>query len=214
MVKKKHPEQEDTKEPHTGENTENKEHIKAEENTANSNTGASEQAPEAEVKSGDKAFAEATPDKASQGTSELEVKLAEAQDKYLRLSAEFDNYRKRTLREKMDLSKYAAEDLLLRLLPVMDDFERALSHMDTSTDGPALKQGIDLIYNKFSEFFKQTGVKEVEAVNCQFNVDVHDAVAKIAVEEEDKKGKIVDVIQKGYFLQDKVIRHAKVVVGE
>ena len=145
MVKKKHPEQEDTKEPHTGENTENKEHIKAEENTANSNTGASEQAPEAEVKSGDKASAEATPDKASQGTSELEVKLAEAQDKYLRLSAEFDNYRKRTLREKMDLSKYAAEDLLLRLLPVMDDFERALSHMDTSTDGPALKQGIPCI---------------------------------------------------------------------
>lgn len=143
-----------------------------------------------------------------------EERLAEAQDRYLRLSAEFDNYRKRTLREKIELSKYAGEELILRLLPVLDDFERAVLHMDNATDCKAMKEGIDLIYNKFGEFLKQNGVKEIEALNCQFNVDLHDAVAKISVEEENRKGLIVDVVQKGYYLQDKIIRHSKVVIGE
>jgi molecular chaperone GrpE len=155
-----------------------------------------------------------SPDKVVTRERELEEKLAEMQDKYIRLSAEFDNYRKRTLREKMDLSKYAREDMLLKLLPVIDDFERAVFHMDSSADYTALKDGIDLIYVKFNDFLKQNGVKEIDSLNYPFNVDLHDAVAKIAVEEEEKKGKIVDVIQKGYYLQDKVIRHAKVVVGE
>jgi molecular chaperone GrpE len=141
-------------------------------------------------------------------------KLAEMQDKYLRLSAEFDNYRKRTLREKMELSKYATEDLLLKILPVMDDFERALSHMDTATEFVSIKSGIDLIYSKLTDFLKQNGVREIESLNCPFNVDLHDAVAKTPVEEEARKGKIVDVLQKGYYLQDKVIRHSKVVIGE
>src|SRR5664280_3715481 len=145
---------------------------------------------------------------------ELEEKLAEMQDKYIRLSAEFDNYRKRTLREKMELSKYAAEDVLLKILPVLDDFERALMHSESSADYPSLKNGIDLIYLKFNDFLKQTGVREIEALNCPFNVELHDAIAKVAVDEEDKKGKIIDVIQKGYYLQDKVLRHSKVVVGE
>jgi molecular chaperone GrpE len=143
-----------------------------------------------------------------------EEKLAEMQDKYLRVSAEFDNYRRRTLREKMDLAKYATENLLLDILHLMDDFERALSHMGTGNDCTAVKEGIDLIYVKFTEFLKQNGVREVESLNCEFNVDLHHAVSKIQVEEEEKKGKIVEVVQKGYYLQDKVIRHAKVVVGE
>jgi molecular chaperone GrpE len=143
-----------------------------------------------------------------------EEKLAEMEDKYIRLSAEFDNYRKRTLREKMELSKYAGENLLLGIIPLMDDFERALKHMDTSTDCIALKDGIDIIYGKFSDFLKQNGVKEIEALNNAFNVDLHEAVAKVPVEEADKKGKVVDVLLKGYYLQDKILRFAKVVVGE
>jgi molecular chaperone GrpE len=144
----------------------------------------------------------------------LVEKLAEMQDKYLRLSAEFDNYRKRTLKEKMDISKYAEEDILLGILPVMDDFERALKHIETSENCTGVKEGIDLIYAKLSDFLKQHGVMEIESLNNSLNVDLHDAVAKIPVAEEDKKGKIVEVILKGYYLKDKVLRHSKVVIGE
>jgi len=156
----------------------------------------------------------ANSDNNAQSISVVEEKLAEMQDKYIRLSAEFDNYRKRTLREKMDLSKYAGESLLMNLIPIIDDFERALKHMDSAADCAAMKSGIDLIYVKFSEFLKQNGVKEIEALNTNFNVDIHEAVAKTQVQEDDKKGKVVDVLQKGYYLQDKVLRFAKVVVGE
>ena len=143
-----------------------------------------------------------------------EEKLAEMQDKYIRLSAEFDNYRKRTLREKMELSKYAGENLFLQILPLMDDFDRALKHIDSSADCIALKDGIDIIYDKFSDFLKLNDIKEIESLNCNFNVDLHEAVAKVPVEDPDKKGKVVDVLLKGYYLQDKVLRFAKVVVGE
>ena len=155
-----------------------------------------------------------TADKVVSEVKTAEEKLSEMQDKYIRLSAEFDNYRKRTLREKMELSKYAAEDLFLKIIPLMDDFDRALAHMDTATDCVALKDGIDLIYNKFSEFLKQNGIKEIESMNIGFNVDLHEAIAKIPVQEEEKKGKVVDVVQKGYYIYDKVLRHSKVVVGE
>jgi molecular chaperone GrpE len=141
-------------------------------------------------------------------------KLAEMQDKYLRLSAEFDNYRKRTLKEKMDISKYAGEELLKDILPVMDDFERALKHMESSANYQGMKEGIDLIYVKLSDFLKRFGVREIESLNSNFNVDLHDAAAKVPVSEEDKKGKIVEVILKGYYLKDKVLRHSQVVIGE
>jgi molecular chaperone GrpE len=141
-------------------------------------------------------------------------KLAEMQDKYLRLSAEFDNYRKRTLKEKMDISKYAGEELLKDILPVMDDFERALKHMESSANYEGMKEGIDLIYVKLSDFLKRFGVREIESLNSNFNVDLHDAAAKVPVSEEDKKGKIVEVILKGYYLKDKVLRHSQVVIGE
>jgi molecular chaperone GrpE len=157
--------------------------------------------------------AEAAADKVVSEVKAIEEKLAEMQDKYLRLSAEFDNYRKRTLKEKMELSKYAEENILSKIIPFMDDFDRAVQHIDTD-DKEAMKNGINLIYMKFSEFLKQNGITEIDAMNSDFNVDLHDAVAKAPVEDESRKGKIVDVILKGYYLRDKILRHAKVVVGE
>ena len=145
--------------------------------------------------------------------TETIAKLAEMQDKYLRLSAEFDNYRKRTLKEKMEISKYASEDILLKILPFMDDFDRALKHLNESADYEGMKNGIGLIYSKFDDFLKQNDVKEIDALNSNFDVDIHEAVAKSPVEEE-MKGKVVDVVLKGYYLQDKVLRYSKVVVGE
>jgi molecular chaperone GrpE len=143
-----------------------------------------------------------------------EVKLAEMQDRYIRLSAEFDNYRKRTLREKIELTKHAGENILISIVPVMDDFERALKLMETATDCAAMKSGIDLIYSKFSDFLRLHGIKEIESLHTDFNVDLHEAVSKTPVEDEAMKGKVVDVLQKGYYLHDKVMRFSKVIVGE
>lgn len=143
-----------------------------------------------------------------------EEKLAEMQDRYLRLSAEFDNYRKRTLREKMEMTRHAGENILISIIPVLDDFERALKLMETASDCVAMKSGIDLIYSKFSDFLTQHGLKEIESLNKEFNVDLHDAVTKVPVQDESMKGKVVDVVLKGYWLHDKVMRHSKVVVGE
>jgi molecular chaperone GrpE len=140
--------------------------------------------------------------------------IAEWKDKYIRLSAEFDNYRKRTLKEKIELSKYGSEEVLKSLLPVVDDLERGLKTLEQATDMTALKEGIDLIYSKFVDFLKQKGLKEIEAINCDFNTDLHEAVTKIPAENKEMSGKVVDVIQKGYLLDEKVIRYAKVVVGE
>jgi molecular chaperone GrpE len=143
-----------------------------------------------------------------------EEKLADMQDRYLRLSADFDNYRKRTLKEKMELTKSAGECILLNIIPVMDDFERALKLMETTTDCVGMKNGIDLIYSKFRDFLKQNNLKEIDSLNSPFNVDLHEAISKIPVQEENKKGKVIEVIEKGYYLNNKVIRFAKVIVGE
>ncbi len=172
-----------------------------------------------ETESGEKPDGKAEPeptvaDKVVPPERSSEEKLAEMQDRYIRLSAEFDNYRKRTLREKMDLTKFASENILLKILPFMDDFERALKNMEDAKDCDAVKEGIDLIHTKFMDFLKQNGISEVEALNAPFNFDLHDAVAKIKVEDDTRKGKVVEVIQKGYYLLDKVIRHSKVIVGE
>jgi len=141
-------------------------------------------------------------------------KLEELNDKYLRLAAEYDNYRRRTLKEKMELSKVAGEDILVNILPVMDDFERGLETIDKAKEVDAIKEGIHLIYNKFKEFLKQRGVKAIEAKEKEFDTDLHEAVTKIPAPEEKLKGKVVDEIEKGYLLNDKVIRYAKVVIGE
>jgi molecular chaperone GrpE len=141
-------------------------------------------------------------------------KNAELQDKYLRLSAEFDNYRKRTHKEKTEMIKTASDDLLKKIIPVVDDFERGLAAVNNSGDLEAIKQGINLIYSRFREFLQQQGIREIESINQDFNTDFHDAVTKIPVADENLKGKVVDVIEKGYYLHDKVIRYPKVVIGE
>jgi len=135
-------------------------------------------------------------------------------DKYVRLVAEYDNYRKRTLKEKMDIMKTAGEDILVNILPVVDNFERGMKAMETAKDIDAVKEGINLIYIKFKEFLTQRGVKEIEALEQELNTDLHDAITKIPAPNEGLKGKVVDVVEKGYMLKDKVIRFAKVVVGE
>ncbi len=145
---------------------------------------------------------------------QIQTQLEEIKDKYLRLSAEFDNYRKRSLREKMDLTKYASEEILESILPLYDDFERAMKSMDTSTDINAIKEGLHLIYSKFSDFLKTKGVSEIEAIGKELNTDIHEAITKIPVQDEAMKGKIVDVVLKGYMLNEKVIRFSKVVMGE
>lgn len=146
--------------------------------------------------------------------AELENSLANINDKYLRLSAEFDNYRKRTLREKMELTRSAGESVMRNVLPLLDDVERAVSSMEQGHDMEATREGVKLIYNKFKDFSGQNGLKEIEAMGEVFNTDLHEAVTKIPAPSDEMKGKIIDVIQKGYYLNDKVIRFAKVVVGE
>lgn len=145
---------------------------------------------------------------------ELGEKLAEMNDKYIRLSAEFDNYRKRTLKERMELTKTAGEQLLKGVLPVVDNFERALKSMEQASDVAALKEGVDLIYVNFKDYLARNGIKEVETIGTDFNTDMHEAVTTIPASTPDMKGKVIDCIEKGYMLNDKVIRFAKVVVGD
>ncbi len=214
MVKKRANENEDSKEKNGNEAIDNKD-IKHQETGENVTIpGLPSEEEEAETILNAEAGQDSEADKVVPEEKVFEAKLAEMQDKYLRLSAEFDNYRKRTLKEKMDISKYAGEDLLKKILPFMDDFERALKHIVSSPDCDAVKEGIDLIYMKLSDFLKQQGLTEIKALGTDFSVDLHEAVAKTPVTDEDMKGKIVDVLLKGYYLKDKVIRHSKVVIGE
>ncbi len=152
---------------------------------------------------------------------ELEKELEKAQeeieeqkDKYLRLSAEFDNYRKRTMKEKAELILNGGEKSLSSILPVVDDFERAIKTMETATDVNAVKEGVELIYNKFMAVLAQNGVKVIETKDQPLDTDYHEAIAVIPAPSEAQKGKILDCVQTGYTLNDKVLRHAKVVVGE
>ena len=140
--------------------------------------------------------------------------IEEQKDKYLRLSAEFDNYRKRTMKEKAELILNGGEKSLSSILPVIDDFERAIKTMETATDVQAVKEGVELIYNKFMATLAQNGVKVIETKDQPLNTDYHEAIAVIPAPSEAQKGKILDCVQTGYTLNDKVLRHAKVVVGE
>ena len=140
--------------------------------------------------------------------------IEEQKDKYLRLSAEFDNYRKRTIKEKAELILNGGEKSLSSILPVVDDFERAIKTMETATDVNAVKEGIELIYNKFLAVLAQNGVKVIETKDQPLDTDFHEAIAVIPAPSEAQKGKILDCVQTGYTLNDKVLRHAKVVVGE
>jgi len=145
---------------------------------------------------------------------EIAHKLEEINDKYLRLSAEFDNYRKRTLKEKMDLIKNAGEDTIVGILPIIDNFERAIQANEKTDDIKAVNEGVSLIYNNLKGFLNQQGVKEIDAMGKDLDVDEHEAITKIPAPSDDLKGKIVDVVEKGYKLNEKVIRFSKVVVGE
>jgi molecular chaperone GrpE len=145
---------------------------------------------------------------------EMADRLQEMNDKYLRLSAEFDNYRKRTLKEKMDLTKMGGESVLLKILPVIDNLERAMQSIREASDIAAIKHGIELIYNNFKEFLKQNGIEEIDCLNQDFDSDLHEALTKIPAPSPEQKGKVVDIVEKGYFLHDRVIRFARVVVGD
>ena len=155
----------------------------------------------------------ATPD-GGKATADWEAKYNELNDSYLRLRAEFDNYRKRTLREKSDLIKSGGEGALIGLLPVIDDFERALDTMKKATDPKAVAEGVELIYSKFMDYLGRQGVKPIEAVGQPFGTEMFEAVAMIPAPDEAQRGRVIDCVQTGYVLNDKVIRHAKVVVGE
>lgn len=146
----------------------------------------------------------------------LTAKLAETNDKYIRLAAEFDNYRRRVAKEKLDLISTAGEDVIKGLLPVLDDCERALQVLNASDDSEAAKaakEGTELIYNKLMGYLKSKGLAPIEAIGKELDTDFHEAVAQFPVQEADKKNKVFDVTQQGYTLNGKVIRFAKVVVG-
>ncbi|MCD4789691.1 MAG: nucleotide exchange factor GrpE [Bacteroidales bacterium] len=145
---------------------------------------------------------------------ELQEKIDELNDKYLRLYSEFDNYRKRTIKEKIDLSKTASAEVISDLLPVMDDFERAIKSTKDSDDCDAFKEGINLIFNKFKGVLEKKGLKPIEAIGKEFDTDFHEGIAYIPAPSEDLIGKIVDETEKGYMLNDKVIRFSKVVIGQ
>lgn len=150
---------------------------------------------------------------AAAGPEKTEAELAEMKDKYLRLFAEFDNYKRRTAKERMDLLRTANQEMVVALLPILDDFERALQAMQTAQDVSSVKEGVDLINNKLTNTLQQKGLKAMDAVGTEFNPDLHEAITQIPAPDESLKGKVIDEVEKGYFLNDKVVRFAKVVIG-
>jgi molecular chaperone GrpE len=149
----------------------------------------------------------------SSPTAKLEEQIAELNDKYLRLFSDFDNYRKRTAKERMELAKTAGEDFFKAVLPVLDDFERGLKAMNEAADVNALKEGVDLIYNKLNNTLTARGLEPMISIGNTFDADIHEAITNIPAPSDDMKGKVVDELEKGYALNGKVIRYAKVIVG-
>lgn len=153
-------------------------------------------------------------DAAEKKVSELEAALEKEKKEYLFLMAEFDNFRKRTLKEKSEIIKNAGENVLKGLLPIMDDFERGIKAAENSPESSSIKEGVNLIYNKLKNYLSQNGVKEMDPADDTFDTEKHEAISVVPVPDEDKKGKILDTVEKGYTINDKVLRHAKVVVGQ
>lgn len=143
----------------------------------------------------------------------FKAELAEANDKYLRLYAEFDNYKRRTNKERVELLQTAGKDVIVDLLTVLDDFERASKSMETATDVQAVKEGISLVQNKLKNILSNKGLKEMDSIGTPFDADIHEAITNIPAPSEEMKGKVIDQVEKGYYLNEKVIRFAKVVVG-
>ena len=187
----------------------------------NKNKNASQEANEQNVADTNNANAEETKQEHAENKKELSVEeqlaeaqkqLAELKDQYLRKAAEFENYRKRTIKEKSDLILNGAESTVKAILPILDDFERAVA--DKTEDAKAIKEGMQLIFNKFVKTLKGLGVEKIDTADKEFDVDFHEAVAMVPGMGDDKKGKVIDCVQTGYKLNDKVIRHAKVAVGQ
>jgi molecular chaperone GrpE len=147
-------------------------------------------------------------------TETLKKEMAEINDKYLRLYSEFDNYRRRTSREKLEMAKTASESLIVELLPVLDDFERAIKSAEESKDCDAVKDGMTLIYNKFNSILQKKGLSSIDAVGKDFDTDYHEAISYLPAPSEEEKGKVIEQVEKGYTLQEKVIRYAKVIIGQ
>ena len=188
----------------------NKKNHKPEETQENQNTknNAGEQANETVQEENNNNKQSTDTDK----TAEYEATIADLKDKYLRQAAEFDNYRKRTLKEKAELLLNGSEKAVCAFLPILDDFERAIA--DKTEDVNAIKEGMQIIFNKFNKTLESLGVKKIETEGKDFDVDFHEAVAMVPGMGDDKKGKVIDCVQTGYQLNDKVIRHAKVAVGQ
>lgn len=153
-------------------------------------------------------------DKLAKELAEEKLKVEKEKKEYLFLMAEFDNFRKRTLRERTELIKSAAEKALKGILPVVDDFERGLDAIKDTSDAEAVKEGMRLIYNKFVKYLADNGVKDMQSTGADFDPDMHEAVAMVPAENDAEKGKVKDTVLKGYMLNDKVLRHAKVVVAQ
>lgn len=145
---------------------------------------------------------------------DFEAKLKEQEDKFLRLYAEFENYRRRSAREKADYLSSASEQMIMAMLPILDDFERASKNNEHVTDVAVIKEGFQLIYTKFLQILESKGLKPVDALNEPFDLNLHEAIANVPVTDESMKGKVIDQVEKGYYLNDKVIRFAKVAVGQ
>ncbi len=150
---------------------------------------------------------------ANEAVRDFEAELKEKDDKYLRLYAEFENYKRRTSAERIELFKTAGQEIMLAMIPVLDDFERALKAMETATDINSVKEGIELVSHKFKNTLVSKGLKPMESVGQPFNADLHEAITNIPAPTEDMKDKVIDEVEKGYYLGEKVIRYAKVIVG-
>ncbi len=144
----------------------------------------------------------------------LEIELAESKDKYLRLFAEFDNYKKRTIKEKLDMMKSASQDVVSSLLSVLDDFDRAKKSADDENSQEQFSEGVVLVYNKLYSTLKNKGLEKMESTNEVFDPELHEAVTEIPAPTDELKGKVIDTVEQGYYLNEKIIRHAKVVVGK
>ena len=189
----------------------NKKHNNPEEQVKETAEQQQAQQPEAEQQP---AAEQAPADETAEALEQAQKQAAEAQDKYLRLAAEFDNFRRRTAKEKLDLVKSAGEDILKGMLPVLDDCERAIKQLEQTEASTFEKEGTALIYNKLKSYVKSCGLEEMSVIGSEFDTDTAEAVAQVPVQDAGSKGKVVDVIQKGYTLNGKVVRFAKVVIGQ
>lgn len=164
------------------------------------------------LKSGSESLPDATVE-TTDNVSKLEADLTVANDKYLRLYSEFENYKRRISKDRIEQTKMAGADIFLSFLPIIDDLERALKSIDDTKDSKSAKEGVKLIYTKIKNITSSKGLKEMDAVGKLFDPEIHDAIANIPAPSDDMKGKVIEETEKGYFLNDKVIRHAKVIVG-